>query len=127
LGAKPPSCCQALHLSEDEAGLRITVARLSRRFPQVLAMLDDGRIHLTGLRLLARHLTADNVDAVLAEAAGCSRAEIELLVARLAPEVVKGPAWKLRPVVAKATAPAAQRARRRAGSWRSGRLPVRNR
>ena len=36
---------------------RITVARLSVRFPQVLAMLADGRLHLSGLRLLDRHLT----------------------------------------------------------------------
>jgi hypothetical protein len=37
---------ERLHLSDAEAYLRITVARLSRRVPLVLAMLADGRLHL---------------------------------------------------------------------------------
>src|ERR1700749_1499020 len=38
---------QRLHLSESEAGLRITVGRLVRRFPQALELLSRGEIHLT--------------------------------------------------------------------------------
>ena len=48
-----------LHMSESEAGLRITVSRLVRQFPQALEMLARGEIHLTALRLLAPRLTAD--------------------------------------------------------------------
>ena len=74
-----------LHLSEAEAYLRITVARLSRRFPVVLAMLADGRLHLSALAKLAPHLRDDNVEALLARAVHRSKREIEALVAEIAP------------------------------------------
>ena len=38
-------CTDVLHLSEAEAYRRINAARLSRRFPVLLTMLEDGRIH----------------------------------------------------------------------------------
>ena len=50
-------CTGALHLSEGEAYLRIAVARASREHPMLLAMLGDGRLHLSGIALLAPHLT----------------------------------------------------------------------
>src|SRR5262249_16377056 len=50
-------CTEALGLSEDAAGMRIAVARKSLRFPTIIAMLADGRLHLTGAAKLARHLT----------------------------------------------------------------------
>ncbi len=75
-----------LHLSDAEAYLRITAARLSRRFPVVLAMLAEGKLHLTAIAKLAPHLVEDNVDALLARAAHRSKREIELLVAELAPQ-----------------------------------------
>src|SRR5439155_10144548 len=54
--------------------------------PAVLDALRSGRVHLTGLRLLAPHLTEKNVAAVLAEATAKSTRQIEELVARLAPK-----------------------------------------
>src|SRR4051812_12326807 len=65
---------------------RIFVARAARRLPQILGALGSGRVHLAGLRLLVPHLTEENCDQVLAEAAGKSKREIEELVARLAPQ-----------------------------------------
>jgi hypothetical protein len=75
-----------LHLSDAEAYLRITVARLSRRFPVVLDMLADGRLHLSAIARLAPHLREDNVEMLLGRAAHRSKREIELLVAELAPQ-----------------------------------------
>ncbi len=46
----------------------------------------SGQVHLTGLRLLAPHLTAENHCEVLAQAAGKTKRGIEELVARLAPQ-----------------------------------------
>ena len=46
-------CTDVLHLSGAEAFLRITAARASRRHPALLKMLDDGRLHLSGLAMLA--------------------------------------------------------------------------
>ena len=58
-------CTERLHLSEAEAYLRIAAARASRQHPILLAMLADGRLHLTAIAKLAPHLTPDNRDAVL--------------------------------------------------------------
>jgi hypothetical protein len=78
-------CTDVLHLSEHEAYLRITAARASRRYPVLLAMLEDGRLHLSGVGKLAPHLTDANCEEVLARAAHKSKREIEELVAELAP------------------------------------------
>jgi hypothetical protein len=78
-------CRDALGMSEGEAYNRIEVARASRRFPVVLDMLSDGRVHLTAVRLLAPHLTADNHADVLEAAHGKTKIEIQEIVARLAP------------------------------------------
>ena len=43
-------CRDALGMSEGEAYNRIEVARAARRFPVVLDMLSDGRVHLTAVR-----------------------------------------------------------------------------
>lgn len=76
---------ERLHLSEAEAFFRIRVARLSRRLPIVLAMLADGRLHLSGAAMLAPHLRDHDGEAWLERAAFRSKREIELLVAELAP------------------------------------------
>jgi 5-methylcytosine-specific restriction endonuclease McrA len=78
-------CTEALHLSEAEAYLRIAAARASREHPILLAMLADGRLHLTAMVKLAPHLTPANREAVLRRAAHKSKREIEELVAEMAP------------------------------------------
>ena len=61
------------------------MAKLAVRLPQVLDELRAGTMHLTGLFLLAGHLTEDNASALLAEARGMSRRNIEELIARRFP------------------------------------------
>src|SRR2546428_487940 len=78
-------CTQALRLSEDAACSRIEAARACRRFPLILELLASGSLTLTSVRLLARHLTAENHQSVLAKARDRRRHEIEALVAELAP------------------------------------------
>ena len=78
-------CTQALHLSEAEAYRRITVARAARTHAGLLAMLRDGRLHLSGMALLVPLLTPQNRDSVLARATHRSKREIEELVAELRP------------------------------------------
>ena len=75
-----------LGLSEAEAYLRIHAGRAARRFPAILDLLATGRIHLSAIAKLAPHLSAENVDGLLARAAGRSKREIEMLVAELAPK-----------------------------------------
>ena len=78
-------CTGALHLSEAEAYLRIAVARATREHPILLAMLDDGRLHLSGIAQLAPHLTAENREALLGRATHRSKRQIEELIAEVAP------------------------------------------
>jgi len=79
-------CTHALRLSEDAAYNRIEAARASRRFPVILDLLASGSLSLTSVRILRRHLTPENHEAVLARAKGRSRHEIDALVAELAPQ-----------------------------------------
>ncbi len=79
-------CTRGLHLSEAEAYRRIRVARAARRHPDLLAMLRDGRLHLSGMALLVPLLTPGNRDAVLRRATHQAKREIERLVAELSPQ-----------------------------------------
>jgi 5-methylcytosine-specific restriction endonuclease McrA len=78
-------CTQVLRLSEDAACNRISAARASRRFPEILELLASGALSVTSVRMLCPHLTPENRTAVLARAGGRSRREMEALVAELAP------------------------------------------
>lgn len=78
-------CVERQYLSEPETALRVVVARASLRHPLLLDMLRDGRLHLSGIALLAPHLTEQNRDAVLSRATHLSKRRIEELVAELEP------------------------------------------
>ena len=78
-------CVERLGMAEGAAYKRVWAARVGRRFPLVLEMIAAGRIHLTGVHLLARHLTDENHAALLARAQGKTKREIEMLVAEIAP------------------------------------------
>ena len=58
-------CVGELGLSEHAAYKRIQAARRAREFPAIFPALADGRLHLTGLGLLAPHLTPENADELL--------------------------------------------------------------
>jgi hypothetical protein len=79
-------CIGEYGFSEDVAYQRIAVARAARSLPAILEAIRSGRVHMTGLRLLAPHLNTENIAQVLAEATGKSTRQIEELVARLAPQ-----------------------------------------
>ena len=75
-----------LRLSRAAARHRITAARVVRRWPLALSMLARGEIHLSGLGVLAAHLTDANHRELLADAAGKSKRAIEeLIAARFSP------------------------------------------
>ena len=76
-----------LGLSKDEAKKRIQVARAARNYPAMLKALAEGRVHLSGLRLLAPQLTPENADELLAAATHKSADEIEKLLAERHPRL----------------------------------------
>jgi hypothetical protein len=103
-------CVEVLHLSEPEAGLRIHVARTCRKHPGLLEMLRDGRIHLSGISLLAPVLTSRNRDILLKRATHQPKSRIEEIVAELkprprAPVIVRKLEHRPRPVGASAHVP----------------------
>jgi hypothetical protein len=61
-------CLHELHLSDDAAFKRIRAARAALDYPAILDALADGRLHLTAVVLLAKHLRPENA-AELLEAA----------------------------------------------------------
>ena len=79
-------CTHELHMSEDMAFKRIRVARRARHVPALLAMLADGRLHLSGAYLLAPHLRRESARALLAAATHRSKFEIEKLLAERFPK-----------------------------------------
>jgi len=78
-------CVQELRLSEDAAYKRIQAARAARQFPTLFAALADGRLHLSAVVLLAPYLNQENIDELLAAAAGRTKSEIEELLAQRFP------------------------------------------
>jgi hypothetical protein len=81
-------CTEVLRLSEHEAYHRIEAARLARKFPVVLRMLAEGALNLTTAGLLSPHLTTQNHESLLAAAAGRSKREVEVLLAKAFPRPV---------------------------------------
>jgi hypothetical protein len=97
-------CLEHLRFSEDEACRRIETARLSRRFPAILAALATGNVTLSSLALLKPHITVENSEQLLAGIAGRScRSAKEWLAARfptpdLLERIRQRPASKLEPL-----------------------------
>jgi hypothetical protein len=79
-------CRGALRLSEFESVVRMKAARALRRCPRILAMLREGTLNMTTLRLLLPHLMPENQQELLAEASGRSRRQVQELLARRFPQ-----------------------------------------
>jgi 5-methylcytosine-specific restriction endonuclease McrA len=78
-------CIKKLGFSEDEASRRVHSARAARRFPIIFEMIADGRLHLTGVRLLRPYLTHATVNGLLRASIGKTRKEIEQMLADRCP------------------------------------------
>ncbi len=79
-------CRGELNWSEAVIKKRITAARATRRFPQLLDELESGALHLSAVSLLQTVLTNDNVTALILRARGASKREVERLVVEVAPK-----------------------------------------
>jgi len=79
-------CIEALGYSEYSAAHRVTAARLARRFPLILALLEDGQLNLSAIRTLGPVLDDANHAARLRAAGGKTRLQVEELVAAWAPK-----------------------------------------
>ena len=77
-------CVERFCMSQAVAAKRIGAARTARRFPVIFAMVARGEVNLSGIHLLATHLTQSNHRALLDRAKHKSFREIEILVAEIA-------------------------------------------
>jgi len=92
-------CVHELLLSDDAAATRIHAARAARRFPALFSALAEGQLHLTALRLLAPHITAENASELIRMATRRRKSEIEAELTRRfgQPQMIKA---SLRPILA---------------------------
>ncbi len=105
-------CMARWGVSEDQAWTYTKVVEVARKWPLALEMVADGRLSLSGVRALRQHLSNDNAEERLREAAGKTRQELQLLMARWTPRadvpgrVVRLPARRsaAAPVAAKTAA-----------------------
>jgi 5-methylcytosine-specific restriction endonuclease McrA len=79
-------CTRALRMSEQAAYKRITAARTAKRYPTIVDLLVTGALTLSSVKILAPHLTEENVDAMLEAARGKSTREVEALIAVAHPQ-----------------------------------------
>ncbi|HET9268348.1 MAG TPA: hypothetical protein VFO31_09295, partial [Vicinamibacterales bacterium] len=79
-------CTRALLLSEQAAFKRITAARVARRYPIILQGLAEGELTLSSIKILAPHLTDENVDVLVDAARRKSTREVEQLIAAAQPQ-----------------------------------------
>jgi hypothetical protein len=80
-------CTEILHFSEAIAYHRIHSARAARAYPLLLERLRRGELHLSGVKLLAPHLTPENHVELLERARHQSKRAIEALLADRAPKL----------------------------------------
>jgi 5-methylcytosine-specific restriction endonuclease McrA len=93
-------CVGELKFSEDAAAKRIQALRTVREYPVVCERLADGSLHLSGVVLLAPHLTNENARELLEACTGKTSAAIrEVLAARFPRPDVE---TLLRPIAAQA-------------------------
>jgi hypothetical protein len=91
-----------LNYSEGAAYKRLYAARAARKFPLLYMAVAEGKLHLSGVVILARYLTEANVGDLVHAASHKSKAEIEQLIANRFPRpdlperlevVAEPPAW----------------------------------
>ena len=73
-------CVAGLSMSEGEAHRTLAAARVVRRYPEALPMVEDGRLHCSGLELLRTHLNAANHRTLLEASCGKTKRQIEELI-----------------------------------------------
>jgi len=74
-------CVRVRGWSHDVARKRIRAARKGRQFPEILDALRDGRVHLTAVAMLVKHLNRENVSELIAAATHKTMDEVAVLLA----------------------------------------------
>ncbi len=86
-----------LNLSEGSVALRLQVANVCRRFPQLLVSLAENRLSLTVAGKLAPHLCEDNIEKLLSDCVGMTKREADEYLVELRPKPLFNPSIRKRP------------------------------
>ena len=78
-------CIHELRFTADEAEKHVTAARVAQRYPVIFTMIAAGRLHITGVLILAPKLTPENAEELLAAAADQTLRELRELIAQWFP------------------------------------------
>jgi hypothetical protein len=78
-------CVQRLGMSEDEACRRIHVARLARRFPDLLVRVERGELNLSTIAVLHDALTEATYEELVQAASGKTKPEVQAILAKRMP------------------------------------------
>ena len=111
-------CVRHLRYSSAGAGRRVAVARCIERHPEVLALLQDRKVNVTGISLVASVLHEGNKAEILQSIQRKTQREIEVIASRYRPPIVfrdrvkpvlvcvaKPPARRATPVTCEKTSP----------------------
>jgi hypothetical protein len=79
-------CVHALGMSEGAAGRRVIAARVCTKFPEALALVAQGKLHLSAVCALAGQLTSENASELLAASTGKTRRQVEEILATKFPQ-----------------------------------------
>lgn len=79
-------CTDRLGMTDAEAFRRIHAGRAARKHPQILTLIADGELKLSGVTLLAPKLTAQNASELIEAARGKSKRALELWLATRFPQ-----------------------------------------
>src|SRR4249920_2034590 len=74
-------CVGRLGVTREAAFKRIRAARAVREFPALYDALDESRLYFSAIVTLAAHLRPDNVEELIAAAAGRNKSELERFLA----------------------------------------------
>ncbi len=75
--------------SEWESRARAVAARAARRYPSILKMIAEGRMHLYAVVLVWPYLTPENHEALLGKACRRTTRELQTLIATLDPKAAR--------------------------------------
>ena len=90
-------CVRRLRLGKGSVWNRTQIANVSRRFPQILEHLAEGKSSLSSLGVLAAHLSEENVEGLLEQAEGKTKEEVKEIVAALRPKPAAEPMIRRKP------------------------------
>jgi len=74
---------EKFHYSESAAYRRIQAAKITLLYPEVLALLEEGKVNLSTLSLIESELTKENAKSIIDQIIGKSKREVEYLLAEM--------------------------------------------